>query len=112
MDGRVAYIFSSSSAGSKTGPDPADPINSAGTAILNAARTLSIQLHDAEKRILELEAEVRRHRNRAETAEKWLLQISEELERHLLGGNTNNPERKNVDELRERFGLLATAYSR
>jgi hypothetical protein len=112
MDGRVAYIFSSTSATSTAGPDAADPLNSAGNAILNAARTLSIQLHDAEQRIIALEADVKHYRSRAECAEKWLLQISEELESHLLGGSNNRPERKNVDELRERLGLMAKAYSR
>jgi hypothetical protein len=73
---------------------------------------MSIQLHDAEQRIIALEADVIRYRTRAECAEKWLVQISEELEQHLLGGNNNRPERKNVDELRERLGLLARAYSR
>jgi len=113
MDRRVAYIFSSTSAAaSKAAPGTVDPLNSAGTAILKTARTLSIQLSAAEERIIVLEANVERYRNRAECAEKWLLQISEELERHLLGGNNNRPERKNVDERRERLGLLAAAKSR
>jgi hypothetical protein len=88
-----------------------DPLNSAGNAILNAARALSSQLHNAEERIIALEADVTRYRNRAECAEKWLLQISEELEQYLLGDNHNRPERKNVDELRERLGLRPATYS-
>jgi chromosome segregation ATPase len=52
---------------------------------VETSRKLSGQLRGAEDRIRELEAEVRRHQDRADRAEKWLYQISLEIEQKLIG---------------------------
>ena len=46
---------------------------------------LSAQLRSAEDRILELEAHVRHHQERADRAERWLYQISVEIEQRFFG---------------------------
>jgi uncharacterized protein YlxW (UPF0749 family) len=51
---------------------------------------LSHQLHAAQDRIAELEAEVRLYREKAERAEEWLSRISTEIEDRLI----NEPEEK------------------
>ena len=57
---------------------------------LGAAQRLSHQLHAAQDRIAELEAEVRLYREKAERAEEWLSRISTEIEDRLI----NEPEEK------------------
>ena len=56
---------------------------------LDAARELSVQLHAAEARIRDLEADVRHHEARADRAEKWLYQISVEIEEKFFGPATD-----------------------
>ena len=53
-------------------------------------RNFSHQLHAAQDRIAELEAEVRLYREKAERAEEWLSRISTEIEDRLI----NEPEVK------------------
>jgi hypothetical protein len=48
------------------------------------AQKLSHQLHSAEHRIAELEAEVEAHRDRAERAEQWLHKVYTEIEDRFL----------------------------
>ena len=55
---------------------------------LETAQRLSHQLHAAQDRIAELEAEVRLYREKAERAEGWLSRISIEIEGRLI----NEPE--------------------
>jgi hypothetical protein len=57
---------------------------------LETAQRLSHQLHAAQDRIAELEAEVRLYREKAERAEGWLSRISMEIEGRLI----NEPEEK------------------
>ena len=57
---------------------------------LEAAQRLSHQLHAAQDRIAELEAEVRLYREKAERAEVWLSRISNEIEDRL----SDEPEEK------------------
>ena len=57
---------------------------------LETAQRLSSQLHAAQDRIAELEAQVRQYRERAERAEEWLRKISMEIEDRLI----NQPEEK------------------
>ena len=57
---------------------------------LETAQTLSRQLHAAQDRIADLEAEVRLCREKAERAEGWLSRISMEIEGRLI----NEPEEK------------------
>ena len=57
---------------------------------LEMAQRLSHQLHAAQDRIAELEAEVRLCREKAERAEGWLSRISTEIEDRLI----NEPEEK------------------
>ena len=57
---------------------------------LETAQRLSHQLHAAQDRIAELEAEVRLYREKAERAEGWLSRISTEIEDRLI----NEPEVK------------------
>jgi uncharacterized protein YlxW (UPF0749 family) len=57
---------------------------------LETAQKLSHQLHAAQDRIAELEAEVRLYREKAERAEGWLSRISTEIEDRLIG----EPEEK------------------
>jgi hypothetical protein len=57
---------------------------------LQTAQKLSGQLHAAPKRIAELEAEVRLHREKAERPEEWLSKISMEIKGRLI----NEPEEK------------------
>jgi hypothetical protein len=57
---------------------------------LETAQRLSHQLHAAQDRIAELEAEVRLYREKAERAEEWLGRISTEIEDRLI----NEPEVK------------------
>ena len=47
---------------------------------LDMAQKLSQQLRAAEQRITDLEAEVERHRDRAERAEQWLHKVYSEIE--------------------------------
>jgi predicted nucleic acid-binding Zn-ribbon protein len=47
---------------------------------LDMAQKLSHQLTAAEQRIADLEAEVERHRDRAERAEQWLHKVYAEIE--------------------------------
>ena len=57
---------------------------------LDTAQSLSRQLHAAQDRIAELEAEVRLYREKAERAEGWLNQILTEIEDRLI----KEPEEK------------------
>lgn len=57
---------------------------------LETAQSLSRQLHTAQDRIAELEAEVRLYREKAERAEGWLSRISTEIQDRLI----NEPEEK------------------
>jgi hypothetical protein len=57
---------------------------------LKTAQRLSHQLHAAQERIADLEAEVRLYREKAERAEGWLGRISTEIEDRLI----NAPEHK------------------
>jgi hypothetical protein len=57
---------------------------------LETAQTLSRQLHAAQDRVAELEAEVRLYREKAERAEEWLSRISMEIESRLI----DEPEEK------------------
>ena len=89
-------------------PGNGDQLDSAGQAILNllhtaadeaetdsrqtleTAQRLSGQLHAAQDRIAELEAQIRLYREKAERAEGWLSKISTEIEDRLI----NEPEEK------------------
>ena len=51
---------------------------------LETAQRLSSQLHAAQDRIAELEAELRLNRERADRAEEWLSKISAEIEDRLI----------------------------
>jgi hypothetical protein len=51
---------------------------------LDMAQKLSHQLRGAEQRIADLEAEVERHRDRAERAEQWLHKVYTEIEDRFL----------------------------
>jgi chromosome segregation ATPase len=51
---------------------------------LDTAQKLSHQLVAAEQRITDLEAEVERHRDRAERAEQWLHKVYKEIEDRFL----------------------------
>jgi hypothetical protein len=51
---------------------------------LGMAEKLSHQLSAAEQRITDLEAEVERHRDRAERAEQWLHTVYTEIEERFL----------------------------
>jgi len=51
---------------------------------LDMAQKLSHQLRAAEQRIIDLEAEVETHRDRAERAEQWLHKIYTEIEERFL----------------------------
>ncbi len=51
---------------------------------LETAQTLSHQLHTAQNRIAELEAEIQLYREKAERAEQWLCKISTEIEDRLI----------------------------
>jgi hypothetical protein len=57
---------------------------------VETAHKLSHQLHAAQDRIAELEAEIRLYREKAERAERWLSRISNEIEDRLI----NEPEEK------------------
>ena len=57
---------------------------------LETAQRLSSQLHAAQDRIAELEAELQLNRDRANRAEEWLSKISMEIEDRLV----NQPEEK------------------
>jgi hypothetical protein len=57
---------------------------------LETAQRLSTQLHAAQDRIGELEAELQLNRDRADRAEEWLSKISAEIEDRLI----NQPEEK------------------
>jgi predicted nucleic acid-binding Zn-ribbon protein len=52
--------------------------------VLNRAWKLSHQLHAAEDRIAELEAEVATYRQKAERAEQWLHRVYTEIEDRFL----------------------------
>jgi hypothetical protein len=60
---------------------------------LDTAQKLSDQLHDAEDRIAELEAEVMEHRNRAERAEQWLHRVYTEIQDRFLPQNEGHHSR-------------------
>ena len=51
---------------------------------LDVAQKLSHQLVAAEQRVTDLEAEVERHRDRAERAEQWLHKVYLEIEHRFL----------------------------
>jgi predicted nucleic acid-binding Zn-ribbon protein len=51
---------------------------------LGMAQKLSHQLSAAEQRVADLEAEVERHRDRAERAEQWLHKVYTEIEARFL----------------------------
>jgi molecular chaperone GrpE (heat shock protein) len=51
---------------------------------LDMAQKLSHQLTAAEQRIADLEAEVEKHRDRAERAEQWLHKVYSEIEDRFL----------------------------
>ena len=57
---------------------------------LETAQKLSSQLHAAQDRIAELEAQLQLYREKAERAEEWLSKISAEIEDRLI----NQPEEK------------------
>jgi hypothetical protein len=57
---------------------------------LETAQRLSSQLHAAQDRIAELEAELQLNRDRANRAEEWLSKISMEIEDRLV----NQPKEK------------------
>jgi DNA repair ATPase RecN len=83
--------------------DPGDRVESVGQKILellnqaaedaasNARHALDVtekfsrQLQIAEKRLNDLEADLRHYRDRAERAEKWLNNISSEIEQKFFG---------------------------
>jgi hypothetical protein len=54
---------------------------------LENAQKLSGQLHAAQERIADLEAEVRLYREKAERAEGWLSRISVEIEDRLINAH-------------------------
>jgi cell fate (sporulation/competence/biofilm development) regulator YmcA (YheA/YmcA/DUF963 family) len=62
---------------------------------LETAQQLSTQLHAAQNRIAELEAEVQFYRDRSERAKDWLRKISAEIEDRLI----NEPEQKRQQSL-------------
>jgi hypothetical protein len=64
---------------------------------LETAQQLSTQLHAAQNRIAELEAEVQLYREKSERAEEWLRKISMEIEHRLI----KEPE----EQRRRSFGL-------
>ena len=64
---------------------------------LETAQQLSTQLHAAQNRIAELEAEVQLYREKSERAEEWLRKISTEIEHRLI----NEPE----EQRRQSLGL-------
>ena len=68
--------------------DAADETETDSRRSLETAQKLSHQLHAAQDRIAELEAEVRLYREKAERAEGWLSRISNEIEDRLI----NEPE--------------------
>ena len=51
---------------------------------LETAQRLSSQLHAAQDRIAELEAELQLNRDRADRAEEWLRKIATEIENRLV----------------------------
>jgi predicted nucleic acid-binding Zn-ribbon protein len=57
---------------------------------LERAEQLSNELHAAQNRIAELEAEAQQYRERANRAEEWLSKISAEIEDRLI----KQPEEK------------------
>jgi hypothetical protein len=57
---------------------------------LETAQKLLSQLHAAQDRIAELEAQLQLYREKAERAEEWLSKISAEIEDRLI----NQPEEK------------------
>ena len=78
-----------------TSSNGGDQLDKAGQSILNLlhkaaglaenmAQKLSHQLRAAEQRITDLEAEVERHRDRAERAEQWLHKVYTEIEGRFL----------------------------
>ena len=61
-----------------------------GRQALATAQKLASQLHAAEDRIAQLEAEVQHYREKSDRAEAWLRKISMEVEDRLV----NEPEEK------------------
>jgi septal ring factor EnvC (AmiA/AmiB activator) len=57
---------------------------------VDIAHKLSHQLHDAQERIKDLEAELRHYQHRADRAEKWLSQIAAEIEQRFFAKADNN----------------------
>ena len=51
---------------------------------MGLARKFALQLHAAEGRINELEADIEQSRDRAARAEKWLTRIYQEIEKTLI----------------------------
>jgi|SRR5215469_6695985 len=52
---------------------------------LDVAQRISRELRAAEERIADLEADLRRYKERAESAEEWLKHIASEIEQKFLG---------------------------
>ena len=64
---------------------------------VSAAHKMSMQLRAAEERIAALEAEIRRHRDRADRAEKWLHRIAMEIESNFFAkGDAFSPQTQSV----------------
>jgi hypothetical protein len=61
---------------------------------LDVAQKLSRQLRVAEERIIDLEADLKYYKDRAERAEKWLNFISSEIEHKFFGRPTAGPTNK------------------
>jgi hypothetical protein len=59
---------------------------------LEMAQTLSQQLHDAERQIAELQANVRYHEDRADRAEQWLHKIYTEIDSRFMQQATGAPQ--------------------
>jgi hypothetical protein len=61
---------------------------------LELARTLSMQLHVAEDRIKDLEADMRHYHERAQRAETWLARIHKDIEEKFFDPKTDRSERR------------------
>jgi molecular chaperone GrpE (heat shock protein) len=69
----------------------ADAANANTKHALDTAHKLSRQLQAAEKRITELDADLRYYKERAERAEKWLAFISSEIKQRFFGTTDSVP---------------------
>jgi hypothetical protein len=58
---------------------------------VDVAHKLSDQLHDANERIKDLEANVQHYQHRTERAERWLIQIATDIEQRFFGKADNSP---------------------